>query len=147
MTVHILKLCVGVDRLEQLQMYQSQRLAARRKAKEAEELYHMTRHVPRRAEEVTAGGSLYWVIKGHIQVRQPIIRIDILDPPVDMKRCAFVLGPVLVETEWQARRPHQGWRYLRPEDAPADRPVQRHPEEGTAPPPEMLAELKSLGLV
>ncbi|MEC7676736.1 MAG: DUF1489 family protein, partial [Pseudomonadota bacterium] len=67
MTVHLLKLCVGVETLSQLATYQEGRRAR------GVALTHTTRNRPRRADEVLAGGSLYWVIKGVIRARQPII--------------------------------------------------------------------------
>ena len=69
-TVHLLKLCVGVETLSQLATYQEGRRAR------GVALTHTTRNRPRRADEVLAGGSLYWVIKGVIRARQPIIGLD-----------------------------------------------------------------------
>ena len=74
---------------------------------------------PKRADEVLAGGSLYWVIKGVILVRQRIIAIDdVVDD--HGPRCGLFLDPELVRTAPQPRRAFQGWRYLEPKDAPAD---------------------------
>ncbi len=139
MALHILKLCVGIDSVEQLETWQAKRLR-----EGAADLRHLTRHVPRRADEIVGEGSLYWIIKGFVQVRQRIVRIERLDAPIDQKQCAFVFAPELVRTELQARRPHQGWRYLNPEDAPADLPA-----DGASGdlPPEMLVELRNLGLL
>jgi hypothetical protein len=143
--VNILKLCVGVDEVSELVAWQRRRLDERRRAKQPLELYHRTRQVPKRADEVVAGGSLYWIIKGFVRVRQRIIRIDLLDPPIDTKRCAFILEPELVRTELQARRPHQGWRYLDPKDAPGDLPGGMEPADDL--PAELVAELRGLGLI
>ncbi len=142
--VNLLKLCVGVDSVDQLAGFQERRLAARRRRGGPAEHYHRTRNPPRRAGEVVAGGSLYWIIKGYVRVRQQIIRIDLLDPPVETKRCALVLAPELIGTELQARRPDQGWRYLDPKDTPRDLRA-----GGTADdlPPELAAELRELGLL
>src|SRR5690606_32641480 len=65
MALHILKLCVGCDSVEDLADWQRQRAA---------ELpgglpRHVTRMWPKRADEVLAGGSLYWIIKGQVLVR------------------------------------------------------------------------------
>ena len=143
--VNLLKMCVGIDKVEQLVESQARRLAAFRLAGDPEEFKHMTRSVPRRADEIVAGGSLYWVIKGFVRIRQRIIRIDLLDPPINMKRCALILGPELVRTELQARRPHQGWRYLDIKDAPAD--LNPMPKLSGDFPTELAAELRALGLL
>ena len=56
-------------------------------------LTHTTRNRPRRADEVLAGGSLYWVIKGIIRARQPIIGLDDVTERMGRKACQIVLGP------------------------------------------------------
>jgi hypothetical protein len=144
MTVHLLKLCVGVESVDQLARYQVQRLEAMRKAGETPRLRHVTRNTPRRAEEVLDGGSLYWVIKGFVRVHQRIIGLEPVTTDEGQK-CAIILDPNLVETEYQPRRPHQGWRYLEPADAPRDRKAGRGGLE--EPSPEMLSELRELGLI
>ncbi len=145
MALHILKMCVGVDEVEQLVEWQARRREEYAARGEEPVNRHYTRHVPRRATEIEDGGSLYWIMKGFVRARQRIIRIDVLRDLVDGKRCAFVLGPELVRTELQARRPHQGWRYLEPKDAPADLPVSSYRDDAL--PPEMAAELRQLGLI
>jgi hypothetical protein len=62
MTLHIIKLCVGVDSLEELAQWQKKRLAERKKKKLPPVLQHVTRMTPKRAGEVLDGGSLYCVI-------------------------------------------------------------------------------------
>ena len=59
--------------------------------------------------------------------------------------CALVLDPDLVRIRPRAHRPFQGWRYLRPEDAPPD----GHTGSGgvDALPSEMAEELRRLGLL
>lgn len=81
---------------------------------------HITRMWPKRAAEVTDGGSIYWVIKGAILCRQPVLRLEEVRGADGIARCAIVLGgaPVLVLPT--LKRPFQGWRYLLPEDAPMD---------------------------
>ncbi|MDP6688144.1 MAG: DUF1489 domain-containing protein [Alphaproteobacteria bacterium] len=152
MTVHILKLCVGIDSIEQLAQFQEARRAQYEAAGLPAEHVHRTRHRPRRAAEVLDGGSLYWIIKGFIRARQAIIRLDELYDDERGKRCGLVLGPDLVRTELRARRPHQGWRYLVAKDAPPDLPAHMQAGEWDAdghdgPPPEMAAELRALGLL
>jgi hypothetical protein len=108
-------------------------------------LMHRTRNFPRRAEEILDGGSLYWVIRGTVLVRQPIIGVERLEQQEGTKRCAFLLGPQWVRTRPQPRRPHQGWRYLEPADAPPDLPEGDTAEEDL--PPHLVSELRELGLL
>ena len=70
MVLHLKKLCVGISTVQELAESVEQRLCS------AGDIYHTTRHFPRRAEEILAsgkdGGSLYWIIERKIQVRQRI---------------------------------------------------------------------------
>ena len=63
------------------------------------------------------GGSIYWVIKRFIQCRQRILRLDEVIGGDGIRRCAIVLDPELILTTQVPRRPFQGWRYLKAEDA------------------------------
>lgn len=140
MPLHILKMCVGCDSVEDLREWQENRILR------GEGLFHRTRNMPKRAEEILAGGSLYWIIKGEVRVRQ---RITGLDPGVDgegTRFCFIRLDRQLVETVRQPRRPMQGWRYLDPADAPSDRDP-GHKDEVEEMPEQMRKELRSLGLL
>lgn len=139
MTIHLLKLSVGSASIETLARWQARRLA------EIGYLFHRTRHGPRRADEVLDGGSIYWVIQRYVQVRQRIIGVERTKDPDGMRCCHLILDPELVRTRPQPRRPHQGWRYLSPADAPPDIGPVIEGEE--LPPPEMAAELRALGLI
>lgn len=145
MTVHLIKLSVGVESFEHLQRIQDGRRAAARERGEPPVARHLTRSTPRRAEEVLDGGSIYWVIRGVIQARQRVIGLESATNPEGLPRCAIVLGEPLVRTVPRHCRPFQGWRYLRPEDAPPD--LGSAEELAETMPPEMLAELKELGLI
>ena len=120
MPLHILKLCVGCDSIEDLEGWIAHRLKEARRAGRKPEHKHTTRMVPKRVEEILDGGSLYWVIRGNVQVRQRIIEIRPFVDKEGIWRCHLVLDPKTVPTEWQPRRAFQGWRYLKPEDAPRD---------------------------
>lgn len=146
MTVHLIKLCVGCDSPEDLREWQEGRLAERRKRGEALVLQHVTRSMPRRRDEVLDGGSLYWVIKGLVRVRQRIVGLEPTVGKDGEPRCAIVYDPELVAVAPRPHRPFQGWRYLEPERAPADL---RNSEWSSAgePPAGMLAELRELGLL
>ncbi|MBT7506598.1 MAG: DUF1489 family protein, partial [Rhodospirillales bacterium] len=94
---------------------------------------------------VLDGGSLYWVIRRYIQVRQEIIGIE-PDIREDGKpACALILGPELVETRAYPHRPFQGWRYLPENDAPPD--AAGMTGQSDVLPANMKEELRSLGLL
>lgn len=120
MTLHLVKLCVGADSVESLQAWVDFRLEQQRLAGEADEQVHTTRMVPTRRDELLDGGSLYWVIKGKIQARQHLVDIRPFTDTAGIKRCDLVLEPRVVLTQFQPKRPFQGWRYLKASDAPKD---------------------------
>src|SRR5213080_3873092 len=107
--LHLIKLCVGVDSLDELARWQAKRVAALKKKRAKPELVHVTRQTPKRAAELLDGGSLYWVIRGRIAARQH-----------GLPGCGLVYEPKLVATVRRPRDPFQGWRYLDPKDAPPD---------------------------
>ncbi len=126
--IHIIKLCVGADSVEDLADWQKRQIARMKKAKQRPLPVCGTRAWPKRKEEVLAGGSLYWVIKGVVSVRQRILAID--DVTDDHgQRCGLYLDPDLIRTAPQPRRAFQGWRYLEPKDAPADLKKRKGGEE------------------
>jgi len=112
MTLHLIKLSVGVDDVDHLARIQAQRLADARRQGVAPELKHVTRHTPRQADAIIDGGSIYWVIKGFIRARQRIVAIRPFDRRDGRPACALVLDAKLVRTELRSFRPFQGWRYL-----------------------------------
>lgn len=145
MALNLLKLCVGCESVEDLEEWIASRLAECRRQGRPEEQFHTTRMVPTRAAEIVAGGSLYWVIKGSVQCRQPITEIRPFTDDDGIGRCHLVLDPAVVRTEWQPRRAFQGWRYLKPEDAPADLGKGRAALAEL--PPKLRRELAELGLL
>lgn len=145
MTVHLIKLCVGCDTMSELAEWQVERLARLQQEGKTPELCHRTLQAPRRREEVLDGGSLYWVIKGFVLVRQRILdlRPDVKDDGTAC--CGIVLDPALVATRPQPRRAFQGWRYLEPADAPRDvKGLADGPEDI---PRDMREELRELRLI
>lgn len=150
MTVHLVKLCVGIDSIAELVRYREE-MAAKRRGKKPLEDSHWTRSFPRRADEVLDGGSLYWVIRGQICVRHRILRLDEVEDEAGKPYCAIVYDPTVIVTEMHPRRAFQGWRYLEAEDAPADRPDQRaalaHALAEEELPAELRQELRGLGLL
>jgi hypothetical protein len=145
MALHLLKLCVGCDAIEDLEEWIAERLKAARKAGRKPEHAHITRMIPQRSEELVDGGSLYWVIRGNVQVRQRILAVRPFRDKDGIKRCRLVLDPRTVATEWQPRRAFQGWRYLKPEEAPRDLSNARAGLRQL--PPELRRDLADLGLL
>jgi hypothetical protein len=145
MTIHLVKLCVGCDTVRELADWQVERLKELKRARQRRELCHRTLQAPKRRDEVLDGGSLYWVIKGFILVRQRILELRPDRKEDGTPCCGIVLDPKLVETRPQARRAFQGWRYLPVDDAPPDRRAVGR-EEGEMP-PAMRAALRELRLI
>ena len=84
-TLNLIKLCVGAEAVEDLTDWQKNP-----RAKGPDGLpRHVTRMWPKRAEEVLAGGSLYWVFKGVILARQRILRFDEVDRGDGIARCGI----------------------------------------------------------
>lgn len=140
-TIHLIKLSVGTESLTDLAAWQQMRAAQSPDGLPR----HVTRMWPRRVDEVLNGGSIYWVIKGQVQGRQKILRLDPVTGADGVNRCAIVLDPELVPTTASLRRPFQGWRYLKPEDAPADLPQSRQNDDEL--PPELSTALAEIGLL
>jgi hypothetical protein len=143
-TVHLVKLCVGVSEPQELAAWQKRRWNEAKKAGRKPEYRHITRNTPKRAEEILDGGSLYWVMKGVIRVRQRIIGIESIvwdgEP-----HCKLVLHRELVRVRPREMRAFQGWRYLEASSAPPDLGKLG---KGTADmPARMVEELRELGLL
>ena len=141
--LHLLKMAVGVADLDDLRRIR----AARHKERGGSWVY--TRNHPRRAEAVLAGGSIYWVIRGQIRVRQLVTGFRSERDDNGRAYCLIEVDTDLVPTLLRPWRPFQGWRYLTPADAPPDdRQADRDRRDIGEPPPErMLAELRALGLL
>lgn len=118
MALNLVKLCVGADGIDDLEAWRDT------VAPGGKPMPHTTRMIPKRAKELLDGGSLYWVIKRVIQVRQTILELEEFTDSAGIKRCTIWLDPEIVRTAPSPKRPFQGWRYLKAEDAPADITVQ-----------------------
>lgn len=136
--VHLIKLCVGVDDTDHLRALQAARL------KRSGEVVHVTRQFPKREDDLLNGGSLYWVIKGVVRVRQTILALRDHRDDEGRRHCAIVLDPELVETQALPFRAFQGWRYFDPGRAPGDK---AGGSAADALPDDMATELKALGLL
>lgn len=140
--VHLIKLSVGTESVESLRAYIEWR--GRQLATAGRKVVHVhtTRMTPKRRDELLDGGSIYWVIKGQIQARQKLVDIEPFTDADGIGRCNIVMDPELVATRWQPKRPFQGWRYLKRQDAPSDL---KDGEEQVD--PELAHELSALGLM
>ena len=120
MPLHLLKLCVGVDTIAELEADVAARFAACRDAGSAPEQVHTTRMVPKRSDEILGGGSLYWVIRGQVAARQVVRAVRPFVAGDGVGRCHLVLESSVIPVLSRPCRPFQGWRYLADEAAPPD---------------------------
>ena len=144
MTAHLIKLCVGVDSIDDLATWIAWKQKEKQRLDQPEEQIHTTRVMPKRRDSLLAGGSLYWVIKGGIQARQQLVDLRAVTGADGISRCQIVMSPELVTTEFMPRRPFQGWRYLEARDAPKDIAAARIDDDIPA---EMRRDLVELGLL
>ena len=138
MPLHILKLCVGVSEVEEMQSW----VKLARQGHDT--LDHVTRMFPRRKNEILPHGSLYWVIRGLILCRQPIADLQEVVGGDGIQRCRILFKPQIILVRPSPRRAFQGWRYLKQEDSPVDLP--RGEKAGDIS-DKMRRELVELGLI
>jgi len=144
-TLHLVKLCVGTDTIDDLRQWQSRRSAERLTQGLDARPRHVTRMWPRREAELLQGGSLYWVIRGVIRVRQRIAALEEVRGEDGIRRCAIVLDPKLVPVAPRPRAAFQGWRYLAATDAPAD--IGAAPGDDPELPPGLREALSRFGVL
>jgi hypothetical protein len=141
--IHIVKLCVGVATLEELESYRDER-AHWWGADYGEDVHvHRTRTMPKRRDEIVGQGSIYWVIGGIIRCRQQILRLEAATDSEGRACCDIIMSRELVRVSPRPRAPFQGWRYLPVADAPPDLGGSSE-EEGD---PALAEELARLGLL
>ena len=137
MTVHLIKLAVGIKSMTELSERQSRRLLQSPQP----HVRHLTRSTPRRAGELVDGGSIYWVLSRAIRARQVVLGVEPAWRESGQQVCALMLDPEIVPVETTPRRPFQGWRYLESGDAPPD------VSSDSAMPEELKEKLRELGIV
>lgn len=138
--VNLLKLCVGAEKVEDLTAWQ----AMHRGESGRPNPMHVTRMWPKRESDLLNGGSLYWVFKGQVLARQEVLRLEEVIGQDGIRRCGIVLSNEVIRTEAQPRRAFQGWRYLKPEDAPRDLPEMREGDDDL--PAELASALAEIGI-
>jgi hypothetical protein len=145
MSLHLIKLCVGCDSVSDLEDWIKQKLKEKKRRGQKAEHIHTTRMVPKRATELTDGGSLYWVIRGQITCRERILDIRPFVDKDGIGRCRVVLDGKIILVEPRPRSAFQGWRYLETKEAPRD--LSRAAPGATRMPETMRRELRELGLL
>ncbi len=145
MPLHLVKLCVGCDSVADLKDWIKQKLNEKRRRGQKAEHIHTTRMLPKRAAELTDGGSLYWVIKGQIMCRERILDVRPFTDKDGIGRCRLVLDGKVVLVEPRPRAAFQGWRYLEAGESPRD--LSRAAPGADKMPEAMRRELRELGLL
>ncbi len=131
MPLHLTKVAFGAKSLEDMKSWFATR---------GNEAFLTTRYLPKRHEELI-GGSLFWIFKGQLVMRSPILRFE----PAEGGKTHIVIASRLIDLYPIPRRAHQGWRYL--EDADAPRDLAEGEDAGEAMPGKLAGELAKLGLV
>jgi len=145
MTLHLVKLCVGAASIEDLSAWQAEN--RQRKSRDGKTCaYHTTHQSPKRQAELLDGGSLYWVIRGVILVRQKLVGFEDGSKDDGTPCCLLLLAPPLIQVRPTPRRAFQGWRYLESADAPADLKSGKRDQVASMP-AEMRKRLADLGLI
>jgi hypothetical protein len=145
MALHLIKLCVGADSIQDLEDWIELKLRQMKKDGRKPEQYHTTRMLPKRVDEILDGGSLYWVIKGQISARQQMRDIRPFTDTEGISRCHLVLETKVIPVMPRPCRPFQGWRYLKDEEAPRD--LGESGADVALMPEELRRELRELGLL
>lgn len=143
--IHLLRTAAGIKDLQELQEVQKH-FSTRTREGLGEVVVITTRNTPKRADELLDGGSVYYIVKNIIQVRQKILDIETVTDADGEKCCQILISPKIMRVMPVAQRAVQGWRYLDPAKAPKDLGY-LHPANEEAPPEDMAEELKSLGLL
>ena len=145
--LHLIKLSVGTDSIEDLAAWQTERLAQMKAGGEKKpRLFHRTGQKPKRDTDLLDGGSIYWVIKGMIQARQQLSGFGEGVRPDGRPCCLILLERELIPVRPTPRRAFQGWRYLEADDAPPDLDG-RLLDDLAGMPPQMRKDLADLGLI
>lgn len=146
MPLHLIKLSVGTDSIDDLALWQTERLRQMKRDGVKPELFHRTFQMPKRRDELLDSGSIYWVIKGVVQARQRLIDLREGTRDDGTPCTLLILDRTLVPVRPTPRRAFQGWRYLGADDAPADITGNTRDDVASMP-PKLRRELAELGLL
>jgi hypothetical protein len=146
MPLHLIKLAVGCESFKELRGWVAERMKTAKKKGLPLRHVHITRMTPKRVDELLAGGSLYWVIRGEIAAREKIVAIEPFRDKDGISRCRLVMQPKVIAVSPRPMRPFQGWRYLTEDAAPLDLGKSMAKSVAAMPEP-MRRELRDLGLL
>ncbi len=130
MPLHMTKIAFRAESIEDLRQW----------IERGEEALMTTRYLPKRHEEMV-GGSLYWIHEHALIGRSPSRAFSQREDG----RWTIHLAPALILVEPRAKRAHQGWRYLKEEDAPRD--LDAGEIANGVLPGKLIKDLAKLGLV
>src|SRR3954453_23285976 len=120
MPLHLIKLAVGCESVKELKGWVAERMQLAKKKGLTLRHIHITRMTPKRVDELLAGGSLYWVVRGEIAAREKIIAVEPFRDREGIGRCRLVMQPKLIAVSPRPIRPFQGWRFFTQEISPQD---------------------------
>ena len=146
MPLHLIKLAVGCESVKELKSWVAERMRTAKSKGLPQHHIHITRMTPKRVEDVLAGGSLYWVIRGEIAAREKLIGIEPFRDKDGIGRCRLIMQPKVIAVSPRPMRPFQGWRYLKADAAPPDLTKSSAASVASMPEP-MRRELRDLGLL
>ena len=138
MTYHLKKIAVGIETIERLRIRQEMLFSAYGK------IIHTTRNMPKQKEQLIKTGSIFWIIKRNVLVRQKILDIISVIRDDGSKGCEIELDKDLVRVIPTPMKPFQGWRYYMVDDTPPDLNLGNLENEDL--PENINSELIKLGL-
>lgn len=138
MTYNLKKIAVGIETIERLRIRQEMLFNTYGK------IMHTTRNMPKQKEQLIKTGSIFWIIKRNVLVRQKILDIISVIRVDGSKGCEIELDKDLVRVIPTPMKPFQGWRYYMVDDTPPDLNLGNLENEDL--PENINSELIKLGL-
>src|SRR5260221_1958904 len=120
MPLHLIKLAVGCESVKELKSWVAERMQTAKRKGLPQHHIHITRMTPKRVDELLAGGSLYWVIRGEIAAREKIIAIEPFRDRDGIGRCRLVMQPKVIAVSPRPMRAFPGRRYFTEDSVPPD---------------------------
>ena len=133
------KIAVGIDTIERLRVRQEIIFNQYNK------IIHLTRNYHKKRDDLIANGSMYWIIKRRVMVRQKILDISSVIRDDGSKGCEIELDKELIHVIPTPMIPFQGWRYFSSEEVQNDLSRNNNNDEEMLT-DELNAELIKLGL-